>query len=200
MRVIIEPYNTNWPDCFLAEREAINKALQQMNVTIEHIGSTAIEGLAAKPVIDILVGVRSNEDLDKTIVPMIAAGYTYVKKHEPLWPTRRFFVRLKSTGIPLPMIDIQDTVVIGEDVISTAHIHIIVKDSHDWIRHLALRDFLRQHAVRREAYGQLKQQLSLQEFTDTLEYNKAKDAFVKQVEEQALAWFDKRINNNESGF
>ena len=189
MRVIIEPYNRSWPDHFLAEKEAINKALQQMDVAIEHIGSTAIEGLAAKPVIDILVGVRSDEDLDKTIVPMIAAGYTYVKKHEPLWPTRRFFVRLKNMETPLPMIDIHDTVVIGEDVISTAHIHIIVKDSHDWVRHLALRDYLRQQVSHREAYGQLKLQLAKQEFNDTLEYNQAKDALVKQLEKEALVWY-----------
>ncbi|HYH13965.1 MAG TPA: GrpB family protein, partial [Flavisolibacter sp.] len=155
MRIIIEPYNTNWPDLFAAEKERLTNALGQVVITIEHIGSTAVPGLDAKPIIDILVGVASEEVLDKAITPMIEAGYTYGKKYEPSWPTRRFFMQLQAVKDPLPsIIDINDNYIIGEDFISTVHIHVLVKDTYDWIRHMAFRDFLRENTAVRNEYSQ----------------------------------------------
>jgi GrpB-like predicted nucleotidyltransferase (UPF0157 family) len=190
MQVIIEPYNAEWPDVFLAGKTVIAIAIQHCSPTVEHFGSTSIPGLNAKPTIDILVGLNRQEDLDKTIKPMIEAGYTYIKKYEPLWPTRRFFMQLQSsTSIPPQVIDTNNNSVIGRDFISLANIHIIVKDSPDWTRMIAFRDFLRTHALIRNEYGELKEQLSKREYSDMNEYNDAKNSYVKQLEKNALEWF-----------
>src|SRR5689334_13983580 len=152
MRIIIEPYNANWPALFLKEKEVIASALQPYAPAIEHFGSTSIIGMDAKPIIDILVGLHKADDLDKTVEPMMEAGYTYIKKYEPLWPSRRFFMQLKALDkAPPTIIDVDDNVVVGKDYISLANIHIIVKDTHDWIRMIAFRDYLRASPSARNA-------------------------------------------------
>jgi len=196
MRVTIEPYNPIWPDLFLKEKVIIEKALGP-TAAIEHIGSTAVQGLAAKPIVDMLVGLPNTDALDKCVQPMLAAGYTYVKKYEPLWPTRRFFMRLRATEtVPPAIIDVQDGYLIGEDFISLTHIHIIVKDTYDWVRHIAFREFMRAHPHIRAEYATLKMQLSTQAFRDGLAYNDAKNIFVKKTEAQALQWYRQSLDGN----
>ncbi|MDQ3291469.1 MAG: GrpB family protein [Bacteroidota bacterium] len=200
MKVIIEEYQAKWPDQFLKEKSIIAAALQSFTPTIEHIGSTAVPGLKAKPIIDILVGLNHLEDLDKIILPMQNEGYTYVKKYEPMWPTRRFFVKLQPSTFALPsLIDIQDTYIIGKDVISLVHIHVIAKDTEDWHRHIAFRDFLRSNSSIRQEYGRMKKKLSELEFTDMNEYNNAKNAFIKETEKLALGWY-RQSNANHKYF
>jgi GrpB-like predicted nucleotidyltransferase (UPF0157 family) len=199
MQITIEPYNSKWPDIFLSEKKVIAAVLQQYSPTIEHFGSTSVVELDAKPIIDILVGLNEQQDLDKTINPMMAVGYTHIKKYEPLWPTRRFFMRLQSSvALPPQVIDINDNTVIGKDFISLVNIHIIPKDSHDWIRMIAFRDFLRTHASIRDEYGELKRQISKREFSDMNEYNDAKNAYVKQIEKLAIEWFYQQANQSNS--
>ena len=193
MRIYIGSYNPEWPALFATEKVCIANALGHDQIAIEHIGSTSVYGLPAKPIIDILVGLPRESELDKSIAPMVAAGYTYGKKYEPLWPARRFFMRLQAGEKPLPsLIDTHDNYIIGEDFISLVHIHIIVKDTHDWIRHIAFREYLRNHPIAKDEYGQLKQQLARQDFQDGLAYNDAKDAFVKHTESQALNWYQQQ--------
>jgi len=79
MKIILEEYQSEWANAFQLEKEVVISALSDFNPTIEHIGSTSIEGLCAKPTIDILVGLHNEMQLDKTIVPMISMGYTYFK-------------------------------------------------------------------------------------------------------------------------
>ena len=202
MKVVIEEYQSSWPNLFLKEQGTIAKTLQSLNPSIEHIGSTAVPGLAAKPIIDILVGLNNSEDLNKTILPLQNEGYTYVKKYEPQWPTRRFFIRLNSSTLTIPsIVDTQDSYIIGKDFISSVHVHIIVKNTEDWHRHLAFRDFLRAHSSISENYGKLKKQLSALEFTDMNEYNEAKNNFVKQTEQIALEWYwQNKTKNNRPSF
>jgi GrpB-like predicted nucleotidyltransferase (UPF0157 family) len=198
MQIIIEPYNSNWPALFLTEKEVIASALQPYAPAIEHFGSTAIIGMDAKPIIDILVGLDKADDLDKTVEPMIEAGFTYIKKYEPLWPARRFFMQLKALNkVPPTIIDIDDNVIVGKDYISLANIHIIVTDTHDWVRMIAFRDYLRISPSTRDAYSQLKGQISKQDFNDMNEYNIAKDQFVKQTERLALEWFYRQVGGNK---
>src|SRR3982750_4853356 len=119
MQIIIAPYNSNWPALFLIEKEVIAKALHPYAPAIEHFGSTSVIGMDAKPIIDILVGLDKADDLDKTVEPMMQAGYTYIKKYEPLWPARRFFMQLKTLDkIPPTIINVDDNVIIGKDYIS----------------------------------------------------------------------------------
>jgi GrpB-like predicted nucleotidyltransferase (UPF0157 family) len=191
MKIIIEDYRSTWADDFAAEKSKLEGVLKGLEATIEHIGSTSVPGLGAKPIIDILIGPPDENSLDKVIVPMQQSGYTYFRKYEPTMPYRRFFVKLAPLPEKMPpaIVDIGEELVTGKDFRAIANIHILVKDTPHWDRHIAFRDFLRTHPDARDAYHALKKELSLREFRDTLEYNQAKDTFVKQVEQQALKWY-----------
>ena len=190
MKIIIEPYQSVWVQRFLEEEKNIRAALAHFNPTIEHIGSTSVPGLAAKPVIDMLVGLNNEEQLDKTIIPMTEAGYTYMKKYTPLWKERRFFVELKSGKNTIPQVmDEDDERIIGEDFTSLVHVHIIVKDTADWTRHIAFRNYLRTHLLECKEYEALKKNLSQYEYKDMNEYNDAKNGFIKEAEKKALEWY-----------
>ena len=156
MKIILEDYQARWTEDFLEQKAVIGEALFGFDATIEHIGSTSIPGLCAKPTIDILVGLPSENRLDDTVTPMITYGYTYFKKYEPKMPYRRLFSELIPLVGKMPpvMIDLQDEFVRGEEFISAANVHIIVKDTEHWHRHLAYRDYLRAHDRIRDEYGQ----------------------------------------------
>lgn len=87
--IVIVQYDPRWPAMFERESERIQAALGDRALAIQHIGSTAVAGLAAKPIIDILVGVRHTADLDGCIGPLTRFGYIY--DTFPEFPDRRFF-------------------------------------------------------------------------------------------------------------
>ncbi len=147
MKITIESYQPVWVDKFQQEKTIIEAALAQLSPVVEHIGSTSVPGLGAKPIIDILVGVGQDAQLDQTTQPMMATGYTYFRKHEPAMPYRRFYVRLISPEEQAPpsKVDIGEGLVIGQDFKSVTHIHLLVKDTIHWTRHIAFRDYLRAH-------------------------------------------------------
>jgi GrpB-like predicted nucleotidyltransferase (UPF0157 family) len=200
MKIILEEYRANWVNDFLKEKEIVASILIDFNPTIEHIGSTSIVGLCAKSTIDILVGLQDEIQLDKTIYPMIDKGYTYFRKHEPSMPYRRLFSKLKAlTDKAAPeVIDINDEFIGGKEFLPLTNIHIVVKDTPHWKRHIAFRDFLRVHANIRDEYGRLKKELSKLEFKDVPEYNAAKDSFIKKTEIQALDWYNAQKKDDES--
>lgn len=191
MKIIIETYTEQWVNDFGEEKDKLAATLKGRHAVIEHIGSTSVPGLGAKPIIDILIGLPAEDDLDKVVVPMQQSGYTYFRKYEPMMPYRRFFVKLEPSPQKMPpaIVDIGEEYVTGKDFRAMANIHILVKGTLHWDRHIAFRDFLRAHPDTRDAYYALKKELSLMEFRDTLEYNQAKDAFVKEVEARALNWY-----------
>jgi GrpB-like predicted nucleotidyltransferase (UPF0157 family) len=191
MKIIIEDYTAAWINDFERERVILQDTLQGLDAVIEHIGSTSVPGLGAKPIIDILIGMPTEADLDKVIAPMQRCGYTYFKKYEPGMPYRRLFVKLAPNGKERPpaLVDVNDMLITGQHFIARANIHVLVKDTLHWNRHIAFRDYLRAHPDVRDAYHELKKEISLREFRDTLEYNEAKNDFVKRVEQAALDWF-----------
>jgi len=196
MRIKIEAYNSQWAIDYLNEEQKIIRALDNLYLTIDHIGSTSVPGLGAKPIIDILIGLKDESYLDKVINPMVNCGYTYFKKYEPDMPYRRLFVKLEPlTDLPPPhIIGVNDEYISGQFFIPLTNIHVIVKDTYHWTRHIAFRDFLRAHPEMKDKYFQLKQNLSEQEFSHHLEYNAAKNNFVKETEQLALHWFQKKNN------
>lgn len=197
MRVIIQEFQESWAEDFLKLKENIKDALKDLNVSIDHVGSTSVKGLGAKPCIDILVGLESETDLDKTIKPMTKGGFTHFKKFErpsnewKAWPERRLFSKLKSlSNKPVPSImDIGDNV--RPDFISLTNVHTVIKDTYDWKRTIAFRDFLRAHEKIRDEYYLLKKEISKREFESMLKYNAAKNDFIKDVEKLALVWYEK---------
>lgn len=98
--VVVCPYSSEWPDEFQAVGEELLHVLALCAVETEHVGSTSMPGLAAKSVLDILVGAPSLTAIESKLPDLVSAGYEYVERYERELPNRRYFV--KSTG-PLRM-------------------------------------------------------------------------------------------------
>lgn len=202
MKVTIEEFQESWAADFLKLQEIIQSTLKSLKVSIDHVGSTSIYGIGAKPIIDILVGLESEADLDKTIQPMLQNSFTYNKKFERVstqwkaWPERRLYMKLKPlSNKPAPeIIDFEDKV--GPDFIILSNIHTLVKGTYDWKRIIAFRDFLRIYPEIRDEYYLLKKEISKQEFENMLKYNEAKNDFIKDVEKKALLWYGNELAKN----
>jgi GrpB-like predicted nucleotidyltransferase (UPF0157 family) len=191
MKIIIHEYDPAWVEEFSYHKSIISRALASLAPSIEHIGSTSVAGLGAKPVIDILVGLQKEDDLDKSILPMMMARYSYIKKFEPFMPYRRFFQKLISrdnAAIP-SVVDITYITNHQEDFHVEANIHIIQKNTDNWMRHIAFREYLRHHEDIKLEYFQLKKELAKREWADPNEYNNAKNDWIKRVERIAVEWY-----------
>lgn len=193
MKVELHPHTPRWQEAFARHRERIGRALAAFPASIDHIGSTSLGDIAAKPVIDILVGLDAGVALDAVVTPLCAAGYTYVGKFTAGMPYRRFFAELVALGAtPLPtMLGPDDTLAFGRDYTSVAHIHVMARGSHHWTRHIAFRDYLRAHADVRAAYEALKLKIAEIDFDDPLDYNAHKEDFIAHHQALALAWYER---------
>ena len=194
MKIHLSYYQAAWPDQFEALKTELQHILRPLHPAIEHIGSTAVPGLAAKPIIDIAVGLHNADQLDiaaSCFQPYSA--YIYYKVFNRSMPQRRLFVRLQSDTQAAAYPAVFDTEEeIPHEAINAqriAHVHIWVRDTPDWIRHIALRDYLIAHDIEKTAYETLKQTLAIQEWPHGMAYNQAKDTFVKALEQRALAWY-----------
>lgn len=161
------PHSPGWDAEFRAEAERLRAVLGEEVVAVHHVGSTAIPGISAKPIIDILLAVRQVERLDDFGPEM--AGLGYEGRGEFGLPGRRFFA--KTT-----------------DGSRTHHIHAYTTGSPELERHLAFRDFMISHPENARAYGRLKESLAKEFPTDIEGYMDGKDAFIKEMEREALAW------------
>jgi GrpB-like predicted nucleotidyltransferase (UPF0157 family) len=154
-RVEVVPYSDLWPLLYEQEAERIRTALGGSLRVIEHVGSTAVPGLAAKPVVDIALSVESFDDLD--IPAFEELGYDYVPEYEDELPNRRYFRR---TGF---------------------HVHAYEREHEEFIDFLRLREYLRSHAEDARDYGELKQRLAA-EFADRREeYQAAKAPYIERL-------------------
>lgn len=172
-KIVVVDYDSAWVSMFEAEETLLRATLADFVVDIQHIGSTAVPDLPAKPIVDIMVGVESIEAFDTQdgVAKVESCGYQYLQWIEEQIPFRRFFVK----------VDDEDR------RINNLH---LVEHTHDWWhRHIVFRDYLRTHPDIRDAYGELKRQIAPQ-FTDVMQYNEAKTEFIKQVEEKAYQWAD----------
>lgn len=161
--VVIVEYDPRWSLMFEEEAAQIAEVLSKdMIVGIEHIGSTAVPGLVAKPIIDLLVSVRSLAEAKQVAVsPLEELGYAYWFDNPD--PQRMFFVKGLPPNSP-----------------RTHHIHIIESDSILRER-LLFRDYLREHPAEASRYAQLKRHLAQQFSTDREAYTSGKSEFVQSV-------------------
>lgn len=161
--IVVADYDPAWPAMFEQERTRLHAALGSLVVAIEHVGSTAVPGLAAKPIIDLLVGVHSlTEALSRCIEPLQTLGYAYMPEYRSWLPDELFFRR----GIPGPW---------------THHVHIMELSSLRWENRLLFRDYLRAHPEAARAYAKLKRDLAAALGDDIAAYRTAKDGFVEQI-------------------
>ena len=172
MQVIVVEHNKTWKQIYEAEAKKIKEILEDILVSIDHIGSTSVEGLSAKPIIDILPVVTEIEKVDSYNAAFEALGYECMGEYGIVG--RRYLRKSRD----------------GEQAF---HIHIFgTASEYEIRRHLAVRDYLRTHKEVADAYGALKKKLALQFPNDIESYCDGKDAFVKELEQRALAWYDKK--------
>ena len=168
--VLLAEYDPRWPNVFATEA-AILRTLTPPGLMyrIEHFGSTAVPGLASKPIIDILVGVISlDEAVANAVPPLEAIGYSFWRDNPD--QTRLFLVK----GLP-------------PNGPRTHHLHVVESDSLLWER-LSFRDYLRAHPAEAERYADLKRHLASEYPDDREAYTDAKSAYVADVTARARAW------------
>jgi GrpB-like predicted nucleotidyltransferase (UPF0157 family) len=160
--VALVPYDPQWADQFEAEKQSISAALGDRVAAIHHIGSTAIPGLAAKPVIDIMLVVRQLADFVECIAPLQKLGYSFIDYPQNI--DRKFFRK-------------------GEP--RTHHLHIVAENNAELRDHLIFRDALRADTALRDEYAALKYDLATRFKTDRAHYSDSKTQFVRRVIESA---------------
>ncbi len=167
MYVSVVPYQPSWPLAYEQEAARLKEVLSGLLVSIHHIGSTAVPGLAAKPIIDILPVVTEITAVDALADAFVFLGYEYMGAFGI--PGRRY---LRKGGAH-----------------RTHQVHIFGAESRYEIeRHLAVRDYLRTHPQKAAAYAALKRSLAAAYPDDIEAYCDGKDSFVKHLEKEALIW------------
>lgn len=163
--VIVVDYDPSWPEKYEEEAEKLRAVLGDNCAALYHIGSTSVEGLAAKPIIDILGAVKSLEEADKQRAAFEALGYEYLGEFGIAG--RRYLRK-------------------GGDE-RTHQVHLFQEDDRENLfRHLAFRDYLRAHEDVKNRYAALKKELARKYPYDIEAYCDGKDAFVKEAERAAL--------------
>jgi GrpB-like predicted nucleotidyltransferase (UPF0157 family) len=164
----IVDYDPRWPTMFDEEAALLRAVLHaDLIMGIEHFGSTAIPGMAAKPIIDILVAVRSLAAARDTVVePLQRLGYVFWADNPKT--DRMFFVK----GMP------------PYGARRTHHVHITEPAGEMWLR-LIFRDYLKAHPVEAARYERLKRDLAIRHHTDREAYTEAKAAFVEEIVDKA---------------
>jgi GrpB-like predicted nucleotidyltransferase (UPF0157 family) len=162
-QIVIAEYDPAWPSLFEEERTRILNALGPNAITVEHVGSTAVPGLAAKPIIDLLVGVRSLNDVRLAgVQQMQALGYTYLPEYEEWLPEELLFRK----GPPGPW---------------THHAHVMEASNPRREEYTLLREYLREHPAVADEHANLKRRLAVASGDDIAGYRNAKRAFVSSV-------------------
>jgi len=167
-RVYVVPHNPGWVEEFARESVRVASTLGTLMVEILHIGSTAISGIHAKPVIDMLASVTTIEAVDARRKEFECLGYEVMGEFGI--PGRRYFRKDNRDGD------------------RTHQIHIFQSGSPHIGRHLAFRDFMRAHPQYALQYEVLKQQLAAMYPNDIDSYAKGKDAFILEMDAKAATW------------
>jgi GrpB-like predicted nucleotidyltransferase (UPF0157 family) len=165
--IAIVPYDPGWPRAARDELRRLREALGPVARRLEHVGSTAVPGLAAKPIVDLQVSVGSLEPRAAYVEPLQELGYLFAPV--PGFPDHHFFGRPPERP-------------------RSHHVHVCVLGSTHELRHLAVRDFLRAHPAEAASYAALKRRLAGRHPGDRLAYMAGKDPYVAALERRALRW------------
>lgn len=157
-RIVIVDYDPQWPDLFKSEADRIRAALGSLALRVEHTGSTSVPGLAAKPVIDIVLAVDDSGSERDYLPALQAAGYALLLR-EPAWHEHRLLNRLGAA----------------------VNLHVFSAQCPEIERMLVFRDWLRTHPEDRELYSRTKRALAEQEWKTVDDYAGAKTAVISQI-------------------
>ena len=155
--VIVEP-DPAWPAWYEAEAARVAEVLGAVVLRIEHVGSTSVPGLPAKPIIDIDVQVADSADEDSYVPALVRSGYKLVLR-EPWWNGHRMLV--------------------GPD--GRFNLHVFPAGAPEPLRHLLFRDWLRSHPQDRDLYASAKRDLAESTAEDPESYNLAKNTVIDDI-------------------
>ncbi|MFW9767329.1 MAG: GrpB family protein [Candidatus Thorarchaeota archaeon] len=175
--VKVVPYNNEWTKMYDLEVARLREVLGNEIVSAFHIGSTSIPGMSAKPIIDILLEVKSISKLDDYNNAMIGLGYN--PRGELGIPGRRYFSKDDPSGI------------------RSHHVHAFQSGDIGLERHLAFRDYMIVHSKDAQQYAQLKLDLAETFRWDIDGYCDGKDSFVAEMEKKALLWYRSLKNTGQ---
>jgi len=162
--VIIVDYDPRWPDVFHELSTRVSDVLEDVALTVAHVGSTSVVGLAAKPIIDMDVVVRCEADVARAIELLARLGYNHIG----------------NQGIP------------GREAFSTPsglpdhHLYICVESSEEYRRHIAFRDYLRDNLDALTEYAALKRALAERYRDDREAYTEGKSEYIEAVLRRAI--------------
>ncbi len=149
---------SRWPELYRLEEQWLRAAIGRLVIGIQHFGSTAIPGIRAKPILDILVGLPRFEDGALLVEPLAVLGYDYVGTE--MVPNDHLF---------------------GKGVARTHLVHAVEHGGHHWTRNLRFRDRMRAEPGQAAAYEALKVELAVRYADSRVEYTAAKKAFIDSI-------------------
>jgi len=158
--VRIVSYDPKWAEYFRTEKELLEKLMGEAALEIRHIGSTSIMGMPAKPIVDILVGVRTLAVVEPFVEDLKLIGYEDRGNGDT--PGRRYFVK-------------------GAEQKRTHHLNFCELNGLFWTQHLCFRDYLEQHSDARDQYAELKRALAAKFPNDRPAYTTGKEEFVRSI-------------------
>ena len=161
-RIELVEHDPRWALAFDEERSALEGVFGEQAVAIEHIGSTSVPDLCAKPIVDVLVGLRELELTDEQIAAMEKRGYRFLGEHG--LPGRLFFRKEPRTH----------------------HVHVVEHGGEHWVRQITFRDALRSDAEERRRYDEFKRRLAAEGHPRET-YTELKTPFIREVEVRARA-------------
>jgi GrpB-like predicted nucleotidyltransferase (UPF0157 family) len=165
--VRIVDHDPAWPALADAEARAIRQALAAVAVRVEHVGSTAVPGLAAKPILDLQLSVEAIEPRDRYAGALEGLGYLFVAAPE----SPDYLLFAKPPERP-----------------RTHHLHVCEAGGEHEFRHIAVRDFLRAHPEESARYAEMKREVAARHPQDRLAYIEGKEPYIAALERRALAW------------
>jgi GrpB-like predicted nucleotidyltransferase (UPF0157 family) len=164
--IVLVGYDPRWPSMAADEIARLRAAAGPSLVALEHVGSTSVPGLVAKPVVDLLGGVDALDDAVSLVPRIVAAGYEYVDKYEDELPRRRYFRRV-TAGV------------------RSHHVHLVEAGSWFWNDHLLFRDHLRADADASARYVAIKRELAARFRDDRERYTMGKSDFISAALSEA---------------
>lgn len=173
-KIELVKYRNEWPTLFDKEKKELFETLPGLINRIEHMGSTAVKGMVAKPIIDMLVEVTSVESARKTAPKILEPkGYDYIFRPtfgDDTGPFYPWFIKRDSEGI------------------RTHHIHMVEKDFPHWDR-ILFRNYLSDHPNVAKKYGELKEEVHTKHKNNRVLYTQAKTDFIEKYTDRAIAFY-----------
>ncbi len=156
--VRLREYTPLWAELFLIEAADIRDALGELALDVQHVGSTAVPGLRAKPILDIAVAIPANDVVPKCAAPLARLGYLYAAR-----------------------VDLEDDFVFEKGIERTHHVHLVALKSRQWSDYIRFRDALRCNPQLVGEYERIKMELGCRFYGNRAAYTSAKAEFIRHV-------------------